>query len=209
MRALFLVLLLSVCGCGGYFTEMGNNAAAGAVNGATSPEARKQIAQMANDAVKAGRDQALGPETQVEVQALTKAITDEVRAQMLSLIQELRPQLLQMVRDMMNEMLGPTTIAQAALIRETLVGPALQKDIDAIIATEVPALTQALQQSIQVTVKPFEQDVTKEAAEWKPIAIGFAVGAMLLLASLVFALVIIRSHKKIIASLRATGKALP
>lgn len=204
MRALLLALLVSLCGCGSYFTEMGHNVAAGAVEGTTTDDARKRISQLTSDAVKAGRDQALGPETQAEVQALTKTITDEVRAQLVLVIQELRPQLLAMVREMVDAALGPATVAQAAAIRETLVGPALQKDVDALIDAEVPRLTQALQQSIQITVKPIEQDVTKEAAEWKPVAMWVAVGAALLVVALVLGLLLqARSHRKTVEALTA------
>jgi hypothetical protein len=217
---LLLVVILFGCGCGSYFTGIGQNAAAGAVNGATSNDATNKLSGLTTAATKAARDEALGPTTDADLKKLIadldpelqKVITDTgttTRAQLNTLItQALQEKVQKALRLSIDEALGAKTMTEANALREELVGPPLQKDLDAIIDSVAPHLAQAVQQAVQSSLAPLQTDVTSiksqadlEAAKWKPIAIGFGVGTGILLICLVLAVYVVRSHHQVIQTL--------
>ena len=121
---------------------------------------------------------------------------------------DLRPRLLQTVRLVIDEALDEVTLREISALREQIAGQPLQQDLNALIDAAAPHLTQAVQQSIAGALVPIQVDVNQakaaadaEAAKWKPIAIGLAVGAALLLACLALAVRIIGHHARTIAAM--------
>ncbi len=217
VRLVVLLVLTCCCGCGSYFTSWGHDAATGAIDAVTNDNARKRVAALTTDAVKAAREEALGPTTDAELQRLVTAAGDTAKAQLNTMVVQLtatlQVQLRQMVRAAINEALGTTTLKEVGALREEVAGPPLQKDIDALIDSASPHLTQAVQQAIQTSLAPLKIEVSTlktdadaEAAKWKPIAIGFAIGCGFLLIGLIFGVYVLRSHRRIIESLLAQGK---
>jgi hypothetical protein len=201
-RLLSICALTLSCGCGSYFTEAGHDLTVGAMQEATSDASKKKLTELATSAVQGARNEALGSTTQADIDKLVVSIGDSVRAQLNTLITaQLQAELRQLVVVIVNDLLGANTLHKADELREELVGAPLQKDIDALIAIEVPKITIAIEHSIQTPLAPIVNTVDQEAAKWKPIAVGFAVGSGCLLLCLVFALLIIRSHHNTIVKL--------
>ena len=201
MRWIIILSLLS-CGCGSYFSEAGHDLTVAALQEATSTTSKKNLTELATSAVQGARNEALGQTTQTDLDKMVASLGDSVRAQLNTLItSELRAELQQLVQTIINELFGANTRGQVAELREELFGAPLQKDLDAIIMSEVPKLTVAIQQSIQAPITPIVNEADAAAAKWKPIAIGFVVGSGCLLCCLIFALLIIRSHNSTIVRL--------
>lgn len=219
LRVLVFLAVLS-CGCGSYFTEAGHDAATGAVGGVTSPDATKRLSDLTAAATKSARDELLGPNTDAELRALLERLDPEIqkllrdtaataREQLNTLItQELEARVRQLLRSSIDEALDAKTLGEANALREELVGTPLQKDLDALIDAAAPHLSAALAQAVQTSLAPLQSDLGKikvdadtAAQKWKPIAIGFAVGTGILLICLVLAVLVIRSHHRMIATL--------
>lgn len=224
MRRLLLSIsiLVTLSGCGSYFTNMGHNAANGALDAVTSDDAKKKLAGLTTDATKAARDEALGPDTDAKLQKLITDAGLTTRQQLEQLITDaLQERIRKTVRIAVDEVGSPMTLKEADALREELLGAPLQKDINDLIDAAAPHLAAAVQQSVQSSLQPIktEESAIKtaadaEAAKWKPIAIGFAVGSGFLLVCLILAVILIRGHRKmidkhqeIIASLIAQRKS--
>ncbi len=102
-----------------------------------------------------------------------------------------------------------------ATLREELAGPGLQKDVDDLIDSAEPHLNQAVQQAVQAALQPVKVEVSNlqtqasaEATTWKPIAIGFGIGAAILLICLILAVVLVRNHTNTIRTLVARGSGV-
>jgi hypothetical protein len=206
---LALLVVLLCTGCAPYFTGMGQNAATGAVNGLTTDDSKKKLDGLVTDATKSARDEALGPNTDAAGRKLIDDWGTELRAQINAIITaELQAKLKKLVRDAIDEALGGKTLTDADTLRERLVGPPLQKDLDDLIDAASPHLAAAVTQAVQSSLAPINKDVQAvqtsvdaEAAKWKPIAIAFAIGCALLLVCLVFAYLMLRHHRQVIDSL--------
>ena len=211
---LVLLLALGLCGCGStYFTGLGHDAAQGALNAVTSDAAKKQLSGLSTAATKAARDEALGPTTDAELQKLVLSTGKTTRAQVDELVaglitEALQAKLKQTVRQAIDEAFGKTTLKEAAALREELVGTPLQQDLDHLIDAAAPRLAKAVQQAVQASVAPLTKDANQlkteadqEAAKWRPVAIGFAVGAGILLICLIFSAFVILNHRRVIEAL--------
>ena len=207
LRFIVLLLALEVCGCGSYFTSVGHNAATGALDAVTSDDAKKKLAGLTTDATKAAREEALGSTTDAELQKLVSDTGASARAQLNDLITDaLREKIRQTIRMAIDEALGKYTLKEADAFREELVGLPLQRDLDALIDAAAPhlasatkqAVDQALRGAVQTTVTPLKADVDAEAAKWRPVAIGFAIGCGCLVVCLIFAVILIRGHKRLL-----------
>jgi len=208
--ALCLPILL---GCGATFTAWGHEAAVGAIDALTSPDAGAALATVGAEAAKAAasaaRDEALGQATDADVQRILAGAGATAREQADDLVTlDLRPRLLQTVRLVIDEALDEVTLREISALREQIAGQPLQQDLNALIDAAAPHLTKAVQQSIAGALVPIQVDVNQakaaadaEAAKWKPIAIGLAVGAALLIACLALAVRIIGHHARTIAAM--------
>lgn len=206
---LFVLWLPILLGCGGSFNSWGHEAAAGALDGLTSPDAGAALAtvgaEVAKAATSAARDEALGPTTSVDIDRLVTGAGASVRAQMDDLVAtDLRPRLKQTIRLVIDEALGDATQRELDALRERLVGGPLQQDIDAL----APHLAQVVQASVAGAMASVQADVARdkaaadaEAAKWRPIVVGLAVGALALLACLGFAAYVIRRRTRTIAAM--------
>jgi hypothetical protein len=185
----FIVVLLFLCSCGGTFTNAGHDAAQGVVQDITSADSEKKLQALVDQLVNSAREDLLGPKTDAEIQALIKSAGVTTRSALEDLISKyLRERLTRLVRTVMDEALGTTTIGEVDTLREHLVGQPLQDDLDKLVAHEVPNIQNAVHTAIQNELGPLKTDVASlktqadsEAAKWKPVAIGFAVGTLLLL----------------------------
>jgi hypothetical protein len=209
VRNLMLAPIL-LCGCGSYFTGVGHDAASGALGVVTSDDAKKRLSNLASEATKAARDEALGPDTDAKLQALIKNLGLTTRTELDSLITaSFREQIRLLIRMAIDEALNQQSLQRLGTFREELVGTPLQMDIDALIDSATPHLTQAVQsalqtavqQTIQTSVVPLENTADKEAAKWKPIIIAFAISSFFLVVCLIFSAHTIMSHRKVIESL--------
>lgn len=210
MRSIYaasLAIALTCCGCGSYFKGVGQNAATGAVDGITTDDSKKKLTGLVTDATKAARDEALSPETDQKVQKLITDSGATARAQLETLTTSLQTRLRQTVRLSLDELGSPKTLKDADALREELVGPPLQKDVNDLIDAAAPHLASAVQQAVQSSLAPLKTeeatlkaDADQEASKWKPIAIGFGVGTGILLVCLVFAAFLLRHHRRLIDS---------
>ncbi len=209
-RLIVLLLALEVCGCGSYFTGVGHDAASGALSAVTSDDTKKKLVSLTTEAVKGARDEALGPTTDAELQKLVNDTAATTRAQLNEMITvTLQERVRQTIRLAIDEALGKYTLKEADTLREELFGVPLQHDLDQLIDAAAPHLTQAVQgavqqavqTAIQTSVTPLKTDVDQEAAKWRPIAIGFAVGTCLLVICLIFVAFALVSHRKVIEAL--------
>jgi len=166
-------------------------------------------ATVAKAAASAARDEVLGFETDEDVARLVAVAGVSARAEVDDLVtQDLRPRLRQTIRLVIDEALGGATLREVAALREELAGPPLRQDVGALIDAMGPHLTQVAQAAVAGALGPVQTDVTQakvaadaEAAKWKPIAIGLAVGAALLLACLALAVRLIGHHTRTIAAM--------
>jgi F0F1-type ATP synthase membrane subunit c/vacuolar-type H+-ATPase subunit K len=207
MKFIVALLVVLLCtGCASYFTGMGQNAATGAVNGITSDDSKKKLDGLASAATKAARDEALGPTTDADGQKLITDWGAALRGQLNTLItKELQDKLRETIRQAIDEALGKRTLKDVDALREELVGPPFQKDLDDAIDSAKPHLSSAVQDALQTSLGTIKVDLSnvqtqadQEAAKWKPIAIGFAIGTGFLLLCLIFAVILIRGHRKMI-----------
>lgn len=213
-RVLLSILITLCCGCGSYFTNMGHNAANGALDAVTSDDAKKKLAGLTTEATKAARDEALGPDTDAKLQKLITDAGVTTRAQLEQLITDaLQERIRKTVRIAVDEVGSPKTLSDADTLRERLVGAPLQKDLNDLIDAAAPHLAAAVQQSVQSSLQPIKAEESSiktaadaEAAKWKPIAIGFAVGSGFLVVCLVFAYLLLRHHRQVIETLVAARK---
>jgi hypothetical protein len=228
MKAVILALSLLSCGCGTLLAGAGQSTATGAVNGITSDASKQKIDSLVTDATKAARDEALGPNTNAQLQtlvsnsdtALQKLLTDtDARVQAMitnagvnargqldtAISNKVQERLQQTIRLTIDEALGSATLQEADALREELVGAPLQKDVDALIDSAAPHLNQVVQQAVtqavQSSITPIKTTADAEAAKWEPIAIGFAVGTALLILCIVILVHVLRSHKQVIDTL--------
>ncbi len=212
MRYFALVFVMFCCGCGSYFTGWGHDAASGALGAVTSQEAEQKLNALTTGAVKAARDEALGPATDADLQKLVRNMGTATRAQLDEMVQEvtatLQAKLREMLRGAIDEALGATTLKRVGGLREELAGSPLQRDLDALIDSASPHLTKAVQEAVQASIAPIKIEVSTlktdadaEVAKWKPLAIGFAVGCGCLVICLIFGAFTLRSHRQIIEKL--------
>jgi hypothetical protein len=199
--------------CSPTFTSWGHAATAGAVEELTGDAGTQALSALASSAAKAAtdsaRDELLGQVTRDDIVRLEVAAGDGARAQLERLITvRLQERIRQTLRLSIDEALGARTRAEVDALREELAGDPLRLDVEALIDEAAPHLAQAVQAAVAGAVMPLQTDVAKaqaaadlEAAKWRPIAIGFAVGAGLLLVCLVLAITLIRSHQKTIVAL--------
>jgi hypothetical protein len=181
------VALLLCCSCAPTLSGWGHDAAQGA------------LAELSSDAgleaIAAARDEALGPATDIDLQAIVRDTGATTRQQLSAAEDELQGRLL--------DALGPATEARVAALREQLVGAPLRADLDALIDQETPRLAAALQGAIAQSVQASLAPVKAEEERWRPIAWAFAIGSAFLLVGLVFAVIVLRSHRKVIEALAA------
>lgn len=198
MRSLIWILLLGAAlfGCAGYAQQVSRQAAEGVVQGATTGQAAIDVAALSRSVVASARDEALGPATEALLAKLVRDLGEEVRRQVATIITR------ELVRALVDEALGQQTRAEVAAIRETMFGAPLQQDVDALVADAVPKIVQAASVQLQSTIGPIEAKADQEAAKWRPVAIGFAAGSMLLLAGLA---ILLHHHRRLLTSLRLTA----
>lgn len=205
---------LACAGCTGYYADSGRAAAAGALADLTSPAAEAKYAAIAAGAAKsaagAAREELLGAETADAAAALVRATGAALRLEVAGVAEtagdgvrselgrvDLRP----IVRLTIDEALGERTLLDVDALRERLVGAPLRADLSAAIDSAAPHLAAAVAAAAGKVVLPVQAAATEEAARWKPIAVGFAVGCGLLLACLVFAGWLVREHQQTIRSI--------
>jgi len=218
MRSFVVALALLCCGCGSLFNGVGQNTAAGAITAATDADSQKKIDNVVTEATKAARDEALGPntdaalqkliaDTDVKLQAIVTETGKSAQGQLDGMTASLQQRVQKTIRLTIDEALGATTIAEADALREELVGTPLQKDVDALIDSAAPHINQvvqqAVQQAVQTSIAPIKTTADAEAAKWEPIAIGFAVGAALLIVCCVILVHVLRAHRQVIDKLMA------
>lgn len=212
MLALASVGLLS---CSPTLTNAGRSATTGAVEGVTSDASTKRIDKLAGSVVDTARDEVLGPQTDTDLTriiatantAIEADLETDVRALTLRLQRELR----RTIRTSIDEALNDTTFEEVDDLRDEVTGAPLRENTNALIDSAAPHLATAiqvalkpLQDSLQADVqdiRSLKTDADAEARKWRPIAIGFAVGAALLAAALAFAVTLVRRHKRTIATM--------
>lgn len=221
MRTLVVALVVAlafVSGCGSYVQSVSRSATAGAVDGLTSPDATWKLDGAAAEASAAGvagaRDEALGPATTAEVQALVASLGASLREQLLLTRDEMLGKALQreiatlrtellgpatraLVRAMVDEALGGATTQEIAALREELVGAPFRADLD--------ALRPNLAALVQAALAPVKADADAEAAKYKTVAIGLGAGAAALLLALGVAIHELRAHRKALAAFLERG----
>ena len=215
------VLLLT--GCASYYTASGRAAAEGALDDLTGPDAGARYAAVAAETTRAAgaaaRSELLGLETQVAATALIKTVGDTAKSEVAGVVRaagggaraELlkeRTDLLKTVRLALDEALSKETLREVAALREELAGAPLQDDLDAIVDSAAPHLAVAVTTALGKVVLPVQAAADAEAAEWRPVAIAFAVGCGLLVVCLGFAGWLIRGHQQTIRAL-AAGERRP
>jgi len=192
---------------------VGQQAATGAVAGVTSDDSKTKLSSLASTAASAARDEALGPNTDAALQKLLADLDTRIQTLLTNMgattqgqlngiiTAQLREQIRTLVRQTIDEALGAVTLQEADALREELFGAPLQKNLDALIDSATPHISQVVQQAVQSSVTPLKSEADAEAAKWEPIAIGFAIGAALLVVCLVVLLYALRSHKQVVAML--------
>jgi hypothetical protein len=219
-RGVALALALLSTGCGNYYAASAHDAAQGALDTLTGPAANARyaatVATVVQTAGAAARTELQRPETATALTALTTgeaaalrtAVTSTVqtagtaaRAELARIITAEQGRLRQTVRLVIDEALGAKTQQEMADLREALAGAPLQYDIGAAIDSAAPHLAAAVTVAVGKVVLPVQAAADAEAAHWRPIAVGFAVGCALLLFCLVFAAWIIREHQRTIRTL--------
>lgn len=193
MNRLLFALLVVLSGCAGYVAQTSQQAAAGAVAGATTGQAATDIDRLAASATAAARDEVLGPATDALLQKIVADVGAEVRRQVAAVLTR------ELVRALVDEALGRQTLEEVDQLRETMFGQPLQTDVDAVIADAIPRLAQALQTQLQSTITPLRVEADQEAAKWRPVAYGFAAGSALLLVGLV---VLLHHHRKVLETMK-------
>ena len=212
IRAAAIAAILSV-GCSPTFSSWGHAAAAGAVDELTGDAGAAKLAELsaevAGAAAASAREEILGDASDALVAKLVASAGAQARAELEAILTErLQARIRQTLRLEIDEALGATTRGELAALREEVAGTPLQADMDALIDAAAPHLAQAVQQAVAGAVITLQSEVEKakveselEAKQWRPIAIGFAVGSGLLLVVLVLAMAAIRGHQKTIAAL--------
>ena len=208
-KILVVVFLVLSTGCGAYFTNAGKNAGTGLAQGLESDESKKKLSDMATEATKASRDELLGQTTDDDIKKLIKDAGDQTRAELDTLITAtLQNKLRETIRMAVNEFFSGHTMGEVDDLREHVVGPPLQKDIDDLIDHAMPHLTTALTKAVQDSLQPIKVETSslksqadEEAQKWKPIAIGFGIGAVALLIAVLFMGHTLRHHRRLIEKL--------
>jgi hypothetical protein len=214
MRLFCILFALMTVGCASTFTGWGHDAAKGALDATTDDDAKKKLSGV----VGAARDEGLGPNTDAEIRTLETNAIATARAQIDLFITEevkkLGPMIQAAVRRTIDEALGPSTQKEIGTAREALVGPPLiadadnlreelfgqplQKDLTALGPVIQQTVHNAVTQAVQDALSPIQTAANQEAAKWKPIAIGFAVGTACLLITLIVLVYVLRSHRQLI-----------
>jgi hypothetical protein len=194
--ALFAFILVAP-GCASYYTTAGHGAATGAVGALTSDDSKAKLGGLAVSVVGAMRDEALGPTTASKLDALVTDTGAAMRTEVAGLITPaLQSKLQETVRLTMDEALNGRTLKEVDALREELIGPPLQADVDALIASAAPKLAGAVTDAVQASLAPLQTDVSKDAATWKPIATWLAIGSVVLLGCLIAAGVVLHGHRR-------------
>jgi hypothetical protein len=202
MVAVLLAGLLLVCGCAPYASTLGQNATAGAFAELATPSAKAAIDDAAAGAVGAARDEALGPATAAKARSLVAAVGASASRQLTDAEADLLGERLRaLLRALVEESLGPALREQAAALREELTGPALRKAVDDLIDEAAPHLAAA----VQASMAPVRAGADAEASKYKTVAYAFGGSALVALLSLGVAIHMVRTHRRLIASLVSGG----
>jgi hypothetical protein len=205
VRALYAVLLaglLLVCGCAPYASTLGHGATAGALSALVTPSAKAAIDDVAAGAVGAARDEALGPATSAKAESLVTTVGAAVRGQLSGAEADLFGERLRvLLRALIDESLGPAMREQAIALRDELTGPALRKAVDDLIDETAPHLAAA----VQTSLAPVRAGADAEADKYKTVAYAFGGSALVALVSLGVAIHMVRTHRRLIASLIERG----
>jgi hypothetical protein len=193
----FIPLLLLMSGCGATFSNIGKDTTHGVISVATDEESKKKIDSLLTDAVKSARDEALGATTQKELDAIVTNLKVQIKIAIQEALSD--PATLRSIDQAREELVGAPIRADGDALREELFGAPLQQDLNNLIDGASPHLIQAIQGSvatIKIDASGLKTQADNEAAKWKPIAIGFAVGSGFLLVSLVVACFLLHYHMK-------------
>jgi hypothetical protein len=200
------------CGCAGALTNLGHDVSQGAFNTITSDAGASELSGLTKDIVASARDEALGPETNKQMQLLLSDANKTIEAELTKLLEMVRQQLRLVIREAIDEALGEKTIQEIGAMREQLAGAPLREDLRLAIEGITPELDQAFVSAVNASVSPIKtqaellkEQADAEAVKWKPIALGFVIGSAFLLIGLILGLVLFvlheRSHRKIIEAL--------
>jgi hypothetical protein len=206
----WLLVSVGLVSCAPNLTNLGHEVGAGAVQAVTDDATKARLADMAQSATQAARDEALGPTTLAKLHVLTLQTGQDLRLQLAQTTSELdltplREQVRQAVRIEVDEALGPLTLQRVGALREELVGAPLRSDVAQLLDESSPRLTAIVRDAVTAAevaaVAPIKADADREAAKWRPIAVTFAVGTGLLLVCLVVAVIVLRTHRRAIRAL--------
>jgi len=223
MRRLLAASALSCClfcvSCASYVKGTTSTATTSAVTALTDDQSKKEFDALVSSAVAAARDQGLGPETQARLAAIVQALGEQIKTLVNDLGNQLRAQLVSTrdaafdktldsdVAKLREELLGAETkqlvqqllselVASAGPLREQLVGAPLRADADALLSEVGPRIDAA----VQTSLTKIRTDADAEITKYKAL---IAVIGVLLLIVVGAAIVIVRSHRKMIDTLLA------
>jgi hypothetical protein len=202
LLAILLAGLLFVCGCAPYASTLGHSATAGALSALGTPSAKAAIDDAAAGAVGAARDEALGPATAAKARSLVAAVGASTHRQLSGMEADLLGERLRvLLRALIEESLGPALHEQVVALRDELTGPALRKAVDDLIDEAGPHLAAA----VQASLAPVKAGADAEADKYKAVAYAFGGSALVALVSLGVAIHMVRTHRRLIASLIERG----
>jgi len=213
-KLLVVSSILMISGCGGYLTNWGGDVTKGVTNDLTSDAGVAELSTLTKDLVASARNEALGTETNKQLQVLLTNAGETANVELIKLFVVLKKQLQLMVRESIDQALGDQTLAEIAVAREQLVGEPLRNDLDLAIDEITPQLDQAVQSVVNASAMALKEQadaevlkVNAEEAKWKSIAVAFVIGSGFLLVGLILGLLLFlsheRSHLKIIEALTA------
>jgi len=219
LKAVVLACALATIGCGAAITDAGRSATTGAIDAVTKKESA--LAEDEAKLVAVARETAIGAGAREDVKKLTDMINVELQKALADTntnveidVRALAGRLRQELRLTIDESLGGPTLKEADALREQLMGPPLQKDVNALIDTVGPHLAQMVQGAVEQALKAAQKTANTEASElsqeadaaaakWRLVAIGFAVGGVALLVSLAIAIRRVTHYQRTIAALQS------
>lgn len=199
-------------GCGGYLTNWGTDLSKGVTNELVSDAGAAELSALTKDLVSSARNEALGPETNQQIQTLLTNAGKTTDAETEKLLVVFREQLRLSVREAIDEALNEQTLQEVGAVREQVAGAPLRADLELAISGMKPQLDQVVQSTIDTSIMSLQKAKDQEAiavhadlVKWKPIAIAFVIGSIFLLIGLILGIILFiyheKSHQKVIESL--------
>jgi hypothetical protein len=174
-------------GCGGFIHDAARSAAEGAVAGVTSTDAAAALTHAGREVVAGARDEALGPATKAQLEALVRTLGASLRQQVITLRE-----------DVLDSADLRWEIGQ---LREALVGAPLRADVDAMIDEAAPHLAAAVALAMEKALVPLREQADAASATWRTTALVVGGASLALLLALGVAIYELRAHRRAFAAL--------